>query len=83
MADRSDAVADELWRRVRGFAERIAAMEELEALGELDEHGQARLDSLRVRCARAADRAGLADELADRLADLRSRAGRAPAREQS
>jgi len=77
MADRSDAVADELWQRVRGFAERIAAMEELEALGELDEHGQARLDALRVRCARAADRAGLADALADRLADLRGRSGRA------
>lgn len=79
MADRSDAVADELWRRVRGFADRIAAMEELDAVGELDEHGRARLDALRVRCARAAARAGLADELADRLADLRARADRARA----
>ncbi|MEQ8834735.1 MAG: hypothetical protein RIB67_09875 [Miltoncostaeaceae bacterium] len=71
MADRSAEVADGLWVRVRSLAARIEELEELHRLDELDEDGRARLDSLRVRCARAARRAGMADELADRLAGLR------------
>jgi hypothetical protein len=74
--DRSEAVADELWERVRSLAERLARYEEAEAVGELDEDGRARLGSLRVRAARAAERARLADELADELADRRGAAGR-------
>jgi hypothetical protein len=74
--DRSEAVADGLWERVRSLAERMARYEEAEAVGELDEEGRARLDSLRVRAARAAERARLADELADELADRRGAAGR-------
>jgi hypothetical protein len=73
--DRSEAVADELWGRVRALAERVARFEEADAAGELDEDGRARLDSLRVRAARAAERARLADELADELADRRGAAG--------
>ncbi len=69
-------MADDLWRRVRRFAERIAALEELDALDELDDDGRARLDALRVRCARATERARLADDMSDRLADLRGRTGR-------
>jgi hypothetical protein len=66
-ADRSEAVADELWDRVRALAERMARYEEADALGELDEEGRARLGALRVRASRAAERARLADELADRI----------------
>jgi hypothetical protein len=73
--DRSEAVADHLWERVRSLAERMARYEEADAVGELDEDGRARLDSLRVRAARAAERARLADELADELADRRGPAG--------
>jgi len=75
--DRSEQVADELWDRVRRLAARVARFEEAEALGELDEEGRARLGALRVRAARAADRARLADDLADRLADARAGRGRA------
>ena len=69
--DRSEAVADELWDRVRRLAERVARYEEADALGELDEEGRARLDALRVRAARAAERARLADHLADMVAEAR------------
>lgn len=71
--DRSEAVADELWARVRAMAARMARLEEADAVGELDEEGQGRLAALRVRCSRATERARLADELADRVADVRSR----------
>ena len=70
--DRSQVVADELWGLVRRLAGRVAAMEEAAAAGELDEDGRARLDGLRLKCARAAARAGLADELSDRVAEARS-----------
>lgn len=73
--DRSEAVADALWERVRSMAERMARLEEADAVGELDEEGQGRLAALRVRCSRAAERARLADELADRVADVRARRG--------
>jgi hypothetical protein len=71
--DRSQAVADELWRRVRELAERIAALERIDALGELDDDGRVRLDGLRLRCARATRRAVLADELAERVGAMRAR----------
>ena len=75
MSDRSEVVADELWGRVRRLAERVARYEEADAVGELDEEGRARLGALRVRAARAVDRARLADDLSDRVAEARS-AGR-------
>jgi hypothetical protein len=71
--DRSRVVADQLWGLVRTLAARTAALEEAAAAGELDEDGRARLDRLRLKCARAAARAGLADELSDRVAEVRSR----------
>jgi hypothetical protein len=77
LGDRSQVVADELWGLVRRLAGRVAAMEEAAAAGELDEDGRARLDGLRLKCARAAARAGLADELSDRVADARAQRERA------
>jgi hypothetical protein len=75
-ADRSEVVADELWDRVRRLAERVARFEEADAMGELDDEGRARLDALRVRAARAAERAQLADHLADMVAEARAAARR-------
>ena len=69
MGDRSEAVADELWDRVLTMAARAAALEQAEALGELDEEGRGRLAALRLRCSRATARARLADDIADRFAD--------------
>lgn len=69
--DRSEAVADELWQRVRTMATRVAMLEASEALGELDEEGQGRLAVLRMRCTRAAERARMADDLADQVRDVR------------
>ncbi len=74
--DRSEAVADELWDRVRRLAERVARFEEADAMGDLDDEGRARLDALRVRAARAAARAQLADHLADMVAEARAEARR-------
>jgi hypothetical protein len=71
--DRSEAVADELWERVRTMAARVALLEAAEAVGELDDDGLARLAVLRMRCSRAAERAQLADSLADQVADVRRR----------
>ena len=71
-ADRSEAVADEMWERLRRLAERVAGFEEADAVGELDEDGRARLANLRLRCSRAAERARLADEVADRVAEART-----------
>jgi hypothetical protein len=76
VTDRSQVVADELWDRVRRLAERVARYEEAEAVGELDEEGRARLGALRVRAARAVERARLADELSDRVAEARAAGGR-------
>jgi hypothetical protein len=64
-----------MWGRLRRLAERVARLEEVDAVGELDEDGRARLAGLRLRCARAAQRARLADELADRVAEVRGRRG--------
>ncbi len=72
-ADRSSEVADELWERVRTMASKVASLEAADALGELDEEGRARLAVLRMRCARAAERAQLADSLSDTVAEARSR----------
>jgi hypothetical protein len=74
--DRSEAVADEQWDRLRRLAERVARYEEADALGELDEDGRARLDALRLRAVRAAERARLADRLADLIAEARAAGGR-------
>ena len=68
--DRSEAVADALWERVRTMASRVAALEEIDALGELDEEGRGRLALLRMRCSRATGRARMADDLADQMADV-------------
>jgi hypothetical protein len=73
--DRSEAVADELWERVRRLAERVARFEEADAVGDLDDEGRARLGALRLRAGRAAERARLADELSDRVAEVKA-AGR-------
>ena len=79
-ADRSEDVADALWARVRAMAARVAALEEIEALGELDEEGRGKLAVLRMRATRAAGRARMADELADQMADAqRERSPRTPA----
>jgi hypothetical protein len=67
-----EAVADALWERVRRLAEVAGKLGEAEALGELDLVSQARLDRARVRLARAAARAQMADELSDQLAELRA-----------
>ena len=70
--DRSEVVADELWERVRTMAARVALLEASDAVGELDEEGQGRLAVLRLRCSRAAERARMADDLADQMADVRA-----------
>ena len=72
-ADRSEAVADALWGRVRAMASRVAELEAIDALGELDEEGRGRLALLRLRCSRATGRARMADDLADQMADVRAR----------
>ena len=71
--DRSEAVADALWERLRTMASRVASLEAAEALGELDEEGQGRLAVLRMRCSRAAGRARMADDLADQMSDVQTR----------
>lgn len=76
--DRSAHIADEMWGRVRELARRVGELERADGLGELDDEGRARLDALRLRAARAARRAGLADELSDRLAGLRPSGPRGP-----
>ena len=68
--DGPEAVADALWSQVRRLARLADQLGEAEALGELDEHGQARLARARLRLARAVERAQLADELSDRLAEV-------------
>jgi hypothetical protein len=71
-ASQPDAVADALWDRVRRLAGVAEQLVQAEALGELDPDGQARLDRTRVRLRRAVERAQMADELSDQLADLRA-----------
>ena len=69
----SELVADELWDRVRTMAFRVARLEAADAVGELDDEGRGRLAVLRLRCSRAAERARMADDLADQVAGLRAR----------
>jgi len=66
-----DAVADAQWARVRALAARVAELEARDAADPLDEDDRARLERARTRAARAAQRALLADALADRLAAVR------------
>ena len=76
----ADLVADAQWERVRALASTVARLEAHEVEHGLDEEGEARLARARVRAARAAQRAVLADEIADRLAGLRpARASAKPA----
>jgi hypothetical protein len=75
----SEAVADALWDRVRRLARTVEGLVEAEAMGELDVDGQARLDRARVRLGRAVERAQMADELADQMAELRPPRGGAGA----
>ncbi len=65
-----ERVADDLWGRVRALDARVAAMERVEREEGLDDASRAALDRARLRLARAADRARLADDLADRLHGL-------------
>jgi hypothetical protein len=66
-----DAVADAQWARVRALGARVAELEAQDAAEPLDEEDRARLERARTRAARAAQRALLADALADRLAAVR------------
>jgi hypothetical protein len=74
-----EAVADALWDRVRRLARVTEGLAEAEALGVLDEEGQARLARARLRLERAAARAMLADDLSDQLANLRAQRARGSA----
>jgi hypothetical protein len=74
--DGADEVADAAWARVRGLAEKVARMEAAVAeMVDPDPDTLARLDRARVKAARAAQRATLADALADDLDDIRARRG--------
>ena len=77
----ADGVADALWERVRDLSERADELLRAEAEGRLDRNGEAHLDRIRIRLARAAQRAELADQLGDQLAAIdRARARRLGAR---
>jgi hypothetical protein len=74
--DGADGVADAAWARVRGLAEKVARLEAAVAeMVDPDPDTLARLDRARVKAARAAERAALADALADHLDDIRARRG--------
>jgi hypothetical protein len=74
--DGADEVADAAWARVRGLAEKVARLEAAVAeMVDPDPDTLARLDRARVKAARAAQRAALADALADDLDDIRTRRG--------
>lgn len=68
----SEAVADALWHRVRHLARTVDGLAELDAAGDLDVDGQARLDRARLRLRKAVDRAQMADALSDQLAAARA-----------
>lgn len=78
--DGADGVADAAWARVRRLAENVARLEAAVAeMVDPDPDTLARLDRARIKAARAAERAALADALADDLDDIRARRGhRAP-----
>ena len=77
----ADGVADAQWTRVRTLADRVTQLEEAVAeMVDPDADTLARLDRARVKAARAAERASLADALADHLDEIRAsrRRGSAP-----
>lgn len=66
-------MADAEWQRVRGMAERLAELEAAVAeMVDPDTDTLARLDRARLKAARAANRAQLADELAAHLDEIRA-----------
>jgi hypothetical protein len=67
----AQAVADQQWQRVRALAQVADRLARQEAESGLDDDGEMRLARARLRAARAADRALLADQIADRIAELR------------
>ncbi len=73
-ADGADGIADAAWTRVRALADKVAQLEAAAAeMVDPDPDTLARLDRARLKAARAAQRASLADALADDLGDIRSR----------
>ena len=73
-ADGADGVADEAWTRVRALADKVAQLEAAAAeMIDPDPDTLARLDRARYKAAKAAQRASLADSLADHLDDIRAR----------
>lgn len=78
-ADGADGVADQAWTRVRALAEKVAQLETAAAeMVDPDPDTLARLDRARLKAARAAQRASLADALADDLDGIRSRRSNTP-----
>ena len=72
-ADGPDEVANAEWARVRALADRVAMLEAAVAeMPDPDPDTLARLDRARLKAARAANRASLADALADHLGDIRA-----------
>ncbi len=73
-AEGADGVANEAWARVRALADKVAQLESAAAaMVDPDPDTLARLDRARLKAARAAQRASLADALADHLGDINSR----------
>lgn len=73
-ADGAYGVADEQWTRVRSLIARLNEMETAVAeMVDPDPDTLARLDRLRLRTARATERATLADALADSLTSIEDR----------
>ena len=70
-----DRVADDLWGRVRALAAQVERMRAAAEEEPLEPDDAARLARARLRLARAAERAQLADRLADRVAEVRARRG--------
>lgn len=77
--DGADGVADSAWARVRGLADKVSRLEEAVAeMVDPDPDTLARLDRARLKAARAAQRASLADSLADDLEHIQARRGHTP-----
>ncbi len=67
-------MADAEWRRVRSLSDRLSEMEAAVAeMVDPDPDTLAKLDRLRYRASRAANRATLADALADSLTEIDDR----------
>ena len=78
-----DRVADELWGRVRVLAARVERLSAAADADVLSPEDELRLERARVRLARAAERAQLADDLADQVAEVRMRRRRAGSPEEA